>query len=252
MTSDLQPGRHVALEGSYNMRDIGGYPTRHGRPTRWQTFFRSDSMHRLTAADRDAIMEQGVRTVIDLRTTAETEVQPNVFAASAEVAYVHANLIGDDYDPDIAMVETGLPADRTSRLYASWLDRRQPQILQVLATLAETGGRPAVYHCAAGKDRTGVITALLLEIAGVPRPTIAQDYALTARFLIRRLLDEQGPEDLGGATTWQQYEALFCPPEGMVQVLDHLDDSYGGVEEYARAIGLNDRQVDGLRGALIG
>jgi protein-tyrosine phosphatase len=251
MTSDIEPRRHVALEGTYNTRDIGGYPTEHGRLTRWNTFFRSDNMHRLTPQDRDAIVGYGVRTVIDLRTTSETEMYPNVFAASAEVSYVHTNLIGDDYLSEIGIVEAGLARDRISRSYISWLDDRQPQIREILATLAEASGRPAIYHCAGGKDRTGLITALLLENAGVPRTTVVEDYALTARFLIRRIMDGQGPEEQERITTWQQFEAKFCPPEGMMQVLEHMDARYGGVKAYARAIGLSDEQVESLYEALV-
>ena len=79
-----------------------------------------------------------------------------------------------------------------ARLYRSWLDVRQPQIGRILATLAEPDARPAIYHCAGGKDRTGVISALLLGIAGVPDEVIAEDYALSARYLMDRYFRRGG------------------------------------------------------------
>ena len=82
MTKDITPVRHLGLAGTYNTRDIGGYPTTDGGSTRWQVFLRSDNMHALTAADQDALIDYGVRTVVDLRTTRETELTPNVFAKS--------------------------------------------------------------------------------------------------------------------------------------------------------------------------
>ncbi|SVE38448.1 uncharacterized protein METZ01_LOCUS491302, partial [marine metagenome] len=185
--------RHIELEGAYNIRDIGGYPTENGYHTRWKMFLRSDSMHRLTEQSKADLVAYGIRTVIDLRTTLETQTQTNVFIGSSQVSYLHHNVIGDEYLPDEDRVITGLPADSIRASYTTWLDLRQNAILGVLSSLADPTVRPAVYHCAGGKDRTGVITALLLGIAGVPRHIIAEDYALTAHFLLQRNLHEAPP-----------------------------------------------------------
>jgi protein-tyrosine phosphatase len=95
-----------------------------------------------------------------------------------------------------------------------------------------------------------VISALLLDIAGVARETIAEDYALTARYLLERNLDGHGFPEQDGVTTWQQYQAEYCPPEGMMKTLQHLDERYGGVAEYMQAIGLSGEQIESLRSAL--
>ena len=214
-------------------------------------------MHRLTPRDQATLLDYGVRTVVDLRTTAETETKPNVFAGSSHVSYLHQNVLGDDALPkddtlsEGELVETGVPADRFRTIYTRWLDLRQPQFRETLATLAEPTARPAIYQCASGKDRTGVITALLLGIAGVPRATIAEDYALSARFLLQHNPDGLEPPGRESVTTWQQYQDESCPPEGMLKVLEHLDENYGGVKGYVRAIGLSDEQVQRLRNALV-
>ena len=244
------PGRRIETEGAFNIRDIGGYPTTDGRRVRWRTFFRADSMHRLTANDQQTLLGFGLRTVIDLRRTRELAELPNVFASSSEVNYRHHNLVGDEPLP--YSIADGTPADRIFGSYSSWIEHREEQVGEVLAILAGREALPALYHCAGGKDRTGVISALLLELAGVAKETIAQDYGLTARYLWDRWQSEP-PEVEGGAVLrdWPDYQREFCPPECMVKVLDFLEARYGGAEGFARSAGLGDRQIDSLRVALV-
>ena len=254
MSSDSEPLRRLPIEGAYNVRDLGGYPIRAGGSTRWKTFLRSDSMHRLTSKHRVTLAQYGVRTVVDLRTTEETELTPNVLADGSEIQYVHHNIVGDDPLPRAVTlnVETGIPADRIRISYTNWLDTRQTVFRQVLTLLAKPSARPVIYHCAGGKDRTGVISALLLDIAGVDRETIAEDYSLTARYLMQRNLDGHGFPGQKVVTTWQQYQAEYCPPDGIIKTLKHLDDNYGGVPQYMQAIGLSVEQITSLSNALTG
>ena len=249
----MQPARHLDIDGAYNVRDLGGYPTKDGRSTRWKTFVRAASLHQLPPESQAALVDYGIRTVIDLRRTHEVEETPNVFAGSSQIDYLHQNLVGDE--PLIGpgdSVESGETADRILASYGSWIDLRQPQILETLATLADPDARPAMYHCAGGKDRTGVISALLLSIAGVPANVIAEDYALTARYLLARYFAEQAsPEITPTNYTREDYQRDFCPPEAMLKVLDHIDRGYGGVESYVLKIGLSPAQVGSIRAALV-
>ena len=253
MNDEPLPGRHLDLEGAYNIRDIGGYQTADGQSTRWKTFLRSDSLHRLPAASQAALIDYGLRTVVDLRRSDELEQTPNVFADSSQVAYHHHNIVGDEQMSELGVVmDSVLPADRIVASYSKWLDRRQPQFRDVLTTLAVSEARPALYHCAGGKDRTGVISALLLGIAGVSAETISEDYALTARYVVARWLNEFAPPEVSAAEyTWQEYQREFCPQDAMLRVLQHLDERYGGVESYVRTIGLSEEQVDSIRSALV-
>ena len=252
MAETIPPGRHLGLERTYNTRDIGGYPTEDGRTTRWKVFLRSDNMHDLSSADQDALIDFGIRTVVDLRTTWETKTTPNVFANSDRTRYVWHNIIGDERTSSTQEVVTGVPSDKIQRAYTSWLDHRQDQIGATLSTLAEPDTGSAIYHCAVGKDRTGVISALLLDIAGVSRQTIAEDYGLTGRYLHQRNLDSATDNGETPLATWQLYQAEFCPPEGMIKTLQHLDDNYGGVLPYLETIGLDTAQIGVLREALKG
>ena len=268
----------LKLNGAYNVRDLGGYATRDGRRVRWKTLLRADELHRLTTASQAAIVDFGIRTVIDLRATAELGVYPSVFADSSQAAYHHKNMSGDvpmrdipDFEAtrDPVLVEmldeiASAPAgDEVSRRikattlrilesYGSRLDRRQPQIADILATLAAPGGLPAMFNCAAGTDRTGIISALVLGIAGVPAETISEDYSLSARGIMERdVADGNIRESLGGDHSQQRYQQEFCPPDAMLKVLDYLERRYGGVEGYVRAIGLGDAEIEKIRRAIV-
>ena len=249
----MKLARHLNIDGAYNVRDLGGYPTSDGRQTRWKTFVRAASLHALPPASQSALVDYGIRAVIDLRRTRETEEAPNVFAGSSQVTYHHQNMLGDEPEPEEEDgVERGKPADYILATYASWLDCRQPQIGRTLATLAVPTARPAVYHCHGGKDRTGVISALLLGIAGVPEDVIAEDYALSARYLLDlHFAGQVSPELNPGNYTWKDYQRDSCPPDAMLKLLDYVGERYGGIDAYVRTIGLNSGQIESIRTALV-
>ena len=248
----MQPARHLDIDGAYNVRDLGGYPTSDGRETRWKTFVRAASLHALQPASQSALIDYGIRTVIDLRKTWETGEAPNVFEGSSHVTYHHQNMLGDGPEPEADPIKSVGPANYMAASYSSWLDLRKPQIGRTLATLAEPEARPAIYHCAGGKDRTGIISALLLGIAGVPGDIIAEDYALSARYLLDRYFAEQAPpESNPGNFTWEDYQRVHCPPDAMTKVLEDLNGRYGGIEPYVRTTGLSSGQIESIRAALV-
>ena len=155
--------------------------------------------------------------------------------------------------PIVRDADPPLPTDIVGRAaghYARSLDLRQSQTYDILANMAQPDILPALFHCRGGQDRTGIIAALLLAPSGVPDETIAEDYALTSRFLVNMRLDEQ-PDLSGAGYTWQQYQRENCPPEVMLRTLERLKELYGGVEGYVRAIGLTAEQIDTLRRAFV-
>ena len=251
MTDDIiDTRRRLDIEGAYNVRDLGGYATSDGLRTRWGVFLRADSLHRLPLRSQSTLIDFGIRTIIDLRASWEIQAEPNVFFGSREVRYLHQNMSGD-----VRPVRESLPlatdvVSRRSGAYSRILDRRQSQVRDTLSSMAQPDALPSPFHCAGGQDRTGIIAALLLGLAGVPDETIAEDYALTARFLVKKRLDDD-PELARSGYTWQQYRREQCPPEAMLGTLDHLKERYGGVEGYLRTIGISAEQIDALRRALV-
>lgn len=237
--------RHLPLAGTYNVRDIGGYRTNDGRETRWRRFFRADSLHRLTVEAQNTLLGHGLLTVIDLRRSDELEAAPNVFAGSNRITYRHLSLLMD------IRPTPGTPRPLVET-YRTILDERQEQVGEVIRFLAAPDSFPAVIHCTAGKDRTGLIVALILGLAGVPEATIIEDYALTAHYLNGAFLDEIRQRALSRGYSWSQYEPLVqCPPEFMHTTLQHVSKRYGGIEPYVRSIGLQADEIEALRHAIV-
>ena len=236
------PQRHLKFAGTYNFRDTGGYPTRNGGTTRWRTLFRSDSPHRLSEADRASLVERGLRTAIDLRQAEELAEAPSVFVASPQVAYRHLPLLNDT--PSMPEI---LPT--LVEIYRGILDHRGEQVGAVLAALAAPGALPAVVNCTAGKDRTGLIVALLLGLAGVPDEAIVADYALSGACLAGVYLDEARRR--AEAQGFSYDLLVLCDPDFMRATLAHLGERYGGIEAYVRTTGLGDAEIDQLRRAMV-
>ncbi len=249
MDETLHPRRRLEIEGAHNVRDLGGYRTRDGNRTRWMRFLRADSLHLLSSDARTALLDYGLHTVIDLRRTNETRAAPNVFARSSSVKYHHLNMIGDEDLVLKPIPENAGPFRRIAHSYCGFLDKCQVQVGRILGTLADVGNQAALFHCAGGKDRTGIISALLLSLAGVPEETIAADYGLTARYMTAPYLTH--PEADPEIRTWADYQRVYCPPETMLLVLDHLERLYGGVESYVRTAGLSEDQIGRLRDTLV-
>jgi protein-tyrosine phosphatase len=225
------PGdRHLPLPGTRNVRDVGGYPARGGRVTRWRTLLRSDQLDRLTADGKAALLLAGLRQVIDLRWPDELDRSPSVFRNSPTVRYRSVPLLADDPTPHLGL----------AGMYHHVFDARGAQLGEVARALLEPGGLPAVIGCAAGKDRTGVTIALLLDLAGVDRATIVEDYTLSA-FHFANPVAHVEPDD------WRAGSLVVdCPPELIEEALEHLDREHGGSRALLRRHGLGEEELDTL------
>lgn len=243
-------GWHLPLEGNYNTRDLGGYATSDGRTTNWGKYLRSDTLANLSPASRDALIDYGVRSVIDLRRSAELQFEPSVFIGCKAVSYYHQNMTGDlALEGDGQPLENEDPAQRKGRRYCLILEQRKQILRQIMSILAQQDGLPAIVHCRAGKDRAGIVAALVLGIAGVPRETIVEDYILTARYLIVRDL-EQNPDLSPEEYTWKDFQDAGCPPATIELTLDHLEARYGGITGYLKDVGVTQEQLDSIRSAM--
>lgn len=239
MTTEIVPARdrHLQILGTRNLRDIGGYPAGHGRQTRWRTLFRADALDRLPDASQRALIELGLRTVIDLRRPDELESNPNVFRTSPDVRYRHLAMF--DMDP-------GAHPDGAVGWYRGALDSFRDRLVGVASALLEPGALPAVIHCAAGKDRTGITVGLLLSAVGVPGAIVADDYGLTKSAFAIRWVETDEPGVIGQIVS-DDDPVVDAPPELMLATLHHLDERYGGASGYLRAGGLSSGQIDRLR-----
>jgi protein-tyrosine phosphatase len=238
--------RRLAWEGLLNARDLGGYPAAGGRETRWGAVVRSDSLAALTEAGRAALAGYGIRAIVDLRLPDELARHPNPYAEPGDhgIAYTNVSIL----DP-----AAGYPPDTLTLAenYLWTLDRFAGYVAEVMAAIAGAPEGGVLIHCAAGKDRTGLISALLLGLAGVPAETIAADYALTAELLRPRDQEwlEHGP---GERAEREALAARFAPTaEVMLAVLRKLTERYGGVEPYLLEAGLSRGDLERLRDRLL-
>ena len=190
--------RRIVIPGAFNVRDLGGLPTTDGRTTRWGRFVRSDRLSDLPDEARGALLACGVRIVVDLRTTEETTEQPCSLAGDARFDYRHHNLEGDEPVPGYIL---GPDSGKMANAYAALLDARRSAVRDVFAALGDGDGSPAVFFCAGGTDRTGMIAALVLGLCGVPDEAIAEDYSLSAQGLVDRWR-------ANGAPPWMSPEDL--------------------------------------------
>jgi protein tyrosine/serine phosphatase len=237
-----EQSRILGWEGCFNARDLGGYRTEHGRETRRGAIVRSDTPSRLTESGRAALLEHGIRSIVDLRKPDETDLHPNPFAEPGPhgIAYTVISLVDPakaPLDEDITLADD----------YKGMIDRYQATIAQIVTTIAEAPPGGVMIHCMAGKDRTGIISALLLALVGVPKEVIAADYALTAECL--RPLDEDWLENGPGEREERErdYVKFRARDEVMLEVLDHLDERYGGVEAYLLEAGVSAADIQRLQ-----
>jgi protein-tyrosine phosphatase len=256
----------IELEGAANVRDVGGLPTIDGRTTRPGVVVRADNLQDLTPADvRRLVDELGVRTVLDLRSTGELHLTgPGPLRHSA-VAHHHLSLIPEYLsDTDEDEVDRAVPVrtDRSARAgdrrtdmtgyYVGYLEDAPDNIARALRLLADPATGTALVHCAAGKDRTGVVVALALSLVGVTREAVVADYVRSAErvdAVLRRL--QAAPtyaDELREATV----DDVRPEAGSMERFLDHVDRAYGGPHGLAMSLGVDEEMVARLGARLVG
>lgn len=235
--------RWIVLDGAFNVRDLGGYPLPDG-VTRRGALLRGDGLHRLTTDDQHRLIDYGLRTVIDLRHLGELETAPNVFSTSAKVTYHHIPV----FRVNMSASEVSVPPDLVV-IYRHIVDECQDGLRETLGVIADAPAGAVLFHCTAGKDRTGVVAALLLSLAGVAQDVILEDFALTSVAMerMRAFLPRQDSPERQAA-----FEKLLASdPADMRNLIEHLTTRYGGVEAYVQQLGLSPDQIHRIRERLI-
>jgi protein-tyrosine phosphatase len=240
--------RLLPLIGAYNFRDLGGYPTGDGRTTAWGQLFRSDTLTELTAEDIAVLVELGLSSVIDLRTPVELEHSGRGLLADQPVDYSHLPLVQK------SSTDQGAPPEAQENLvdrYLWYLEVGRESLVEALLMVSAPERRPLVFHCAAGKDRTGVLAALVLEILGVDRSIIVEDYVLTASrmdLIIGRMSDMPNAKEVVAAIP--QF-LLRAEAETMELFLDRLEKEHGGARQWALAAGVPEAALAVMESTLV-
>jgi protein-tyrosine phosphatase len=244
--------RWIELDGADNTRDLGGLAVPGGGRTRFRRLLRAGTLQDLTAGDVAYLTEDlGIRTVVDLRLTDEATREGSALSGIPAVRYfslplssagnVRSDIVADGAEMDIV------------GHYVALLESSAANIVTAARIFADDVSGPAIFHCAAGKDRTGVLAAVVLDAAGVGREAIIADYALTGQRM------KQISARLLGLATYRDMRALSrgvkgaatADEESMAAFLDELHRRYGSGAGYLTAHGLSDGDLAALRAALV-
>ena len=245
MPSHPRP-RKLPLEGTVNFRDLGGYQTADGRHTKWGRIYRADGLSHLTEGDLVHLRTLGIKTVIDLRTV--TEVESGRFPVDEiEVNFHHHPLMASVGSSDDFTVAPGFLAST----YLEIADHSFTELAKVLLLLSRPENEPAIFHCTAGKDRTGVTAAVLLSLLGCPRDVVVADYTLSAEAMddLRERLAEKYP--VARDTIMAADDLFSAEAVSIEQFLDYLEAHHGSVEGFARFAGLTDEDIERLQDNLL-
>lgn len=226
--------RRIGLHGPVNFRDLGGYRTSGGRAVRWGRLFRSDAL-RLDEHDLAEFADLGIRTVYDLRSEAERRTVPNRLPsahAPVEVAL-----------PLVTVTDGASPLERLSyadgetfleQLYLHILESSAANFGRIVTGLAVADELPAVFHCAAGKDRTGLVAAVVLSVLGVAAGDVLDDYELTGRYRTNEHVSASMArlESTAKVTPEMAAGILRAPRWALQSVLDQVGERYGSFDGY--------------------
>ena len=235
MSDAAAPGdhaeRHVRFEGAHNVRDLGGYRVTGGGQVRRRRVYRADALSPLTRNDLVAFEALAIRTVYDLRGDEERREEPNPMPSR------HCPLgvgLPPDARPDPATLRTIEDGERWLHAeYQHRLTNGARAIGIVLRGLCEPDGLPALFHCVGGKDRTGLVAAVLLSCLGVDRETVLDDYVRSAQ--LRTLATEQAffAVLVGRGMTEQAATGFLGAPRWvMTDTLTTIDREHGGVDAF--------------------
>lgn len=243
--------RRLYWDGCINVRDLGGLPTADGRTTRMKSLVRMDHLGNLSPEGVQSLLDYGVSTVIDLRYPMEVKrYEPHPFGGDTRQEhwplYVNIPLLDEANLPE----EDDLFSKSRDAWHEYLLDRRGASMAAVMRTIADADPGAVVFHCAAGKDRTGIVAALLLDLASVDRAIIADDYALSEVWLQPRAnewlasIEDEAQRALAATR-------MGTPPEYIQYALSYVSRVHGNVVNYLHAIDLTDAEITSIRKRLV-
>ncbi|MFV0254844.1 MAG: tyrosine-protein phosphatase [Erysipelotrichaceae bacterium] len=237
--------RRLPLENLYNARDLGGYLINNKQSTKWYRFLRTDNLHHATEKDKQYLKSYGVRTVLDLRSDSELVSNPNPFKEDKQVKYFHCPLIvGDATSLSNEQLSEALKhPNPLGKLYLSILQNGQSVIKDIFEIIAKEQ-QTVLYHCTAGKDRTGVVSALLLGLADVSRADIINNYIETYYYLMESPFINKSYKKESKASQEIKDKFMNSNPINIEMALDYLDKEYGSIEKYLLSCGIEAKTLN--------
>ncbi|MEP5569840.1 MAG: tyrosine-protein phosphatase [Halioglobus sp.] len=255
--------RLLNFEGIDNFRDLGGYATSDGKTVKWGKLFRSANFSETSRADQKVLDSLALKSLVDFRSAAEKEEEPNQLPKSPPFEVIEIptmdggdNSVGEeimarfksgdfaDFDPDRFMIDA-------NRQFTSTFT---PQFSEFMQIVLDAQGQPIVWHCSAGKDRTGFAAAILLRILGVPQDVVMQDYMLSREYsLAARKKELMLVRVLQGEEAADKIAVLLGVEEAWLEAaFEAIDEQYGSFDNYVhQALGLDETDIAHLRDTLL-
>jgi protein-tyrosine phosphatase len=222
--------RRLNLKNAFNVRDLGGFWISNKLATRWKIFLRSDNTDRIDEEDVNLLLDYGVKTVIDFRSLKEWNMDTDVMKSTAGVSYHFVPFDSDDYAFHFAKDPTKLTIGLQEGYY-KLLEERQT-VATIFSIIADNIGNGTIlFHCSGGKDRTGLVTMMLLTIAGVPKVDILQDFHASYAYIMENPRIQEFAKKYG--TVYCE-----CAPELMRNAMMYIEENYQTVENYLMACGV--------------
>jgi protein-tyrosine phosphatase len=235
-TGDLE--RRIALDGAANFRDIGGYPTNRNNRVKWRKIFRSGHLASLTENDHQVLNELGIRTICDFRSTEEIARQPNRLPENTSLQYLHLPIVNKTMEPTEAVTRimkgdtSWFTQDFMVKAYIENIDAFPDIWHHFFKQLTQQSSRPFLFHCTAGKDRTGVCTALILLSLGVSEKWVIHDHALSNVYNSEQIHNIQENLRKVGVDPEKLMNYMTAPKAAIVAVIEHINKKYESARNY--------------------
>lgn len=244
--STILTDKLLQLEGTYNARELGGYESQHGGKIKKGKLLRSDGLHQLSSSDESYLLDYGIRTIIDLRSKREFETYPDTLKDHEQIKYHSVPFL----DQMLANNGELIVQHSLKDVYVQLLEESKKDIQCVIEIISKSLNDGVLFHCAAGKDRTGIIAMLLLSICEVKRDIIIQDYSWSAELMEPRFVQQkQELREVGVDVPAFIFESN---PSDARETLHFLDKSYGGPIAYLKEIGVTRETMDHIYYQLLG
>ena len=229
--------RFLNVTSIHNARDLGGYETQGGRYTKAHKYVRCAGMSNLTEVDRQYLLDYGIKAVIDLRSAYEKKTSPDVIADDEDFDYYDIDFFGNK---DAVLIPKGFDFKDMGDLYCLLLDNAKDKIKEIFRIFLKYPYDGVIFHCSAGKDRTGVTAALLLDLAGCHEYDIVKDYSESYEN------NEAINEELEKNLEPDQARYLYSEPLYMMKMLNHIRENYGSAKEYLALLRFSEDEIDQL------
>jgi len=240
--------RKIHLEVAHNVRHLGGHPTAGGHDTKAFDLIRGGSLHELTEAGQTAFAGLGVKVVVDFRSEVEHERYPTPDLSAHDITIIEAPVFETDASPGALARQDSFPGH--AAIYRQFLTEGGGAYRTLFETIATASG-PVLFHCAVGKDRTGVAAALLLELAGVPDEHLVADYALSTSELEPVVEERMERFEEYGISVETGRMMMAAPPRDMELTLDFIRGRWGSAAGYMGALGLSPSTIEAVRSRML-